>query len=126
MYQGVPHARLVLASDNAGKLEEFSALLASRGVEVVAQSAFGVPAAEENGASFIENALIKARNAARYAQLPALADDSGLAVDTLGGAPGIHSARFAGPRASSEQNMAKLLEMLGELPESDFGSEVTF
>jgi len=88
--------KIVLATANPGKLRELQAVLAGLDFEIVPQSAFGVPEAEETGLTFIENALLKARNAAFYTGLPALADDSGLAVDALGGVPGIYSARYAG------------------------------
>jgi len=86
---------IVLASNNAGKLREFRELLAPLGLEVIPQGELGVPEAEETGLSFVENAILKARNAARHTGLPAIADDSGLEVDYLGGEPGIHSARYA-------------------------------
>ncbi|MDH4325393.1 MAG: RdgB/HAM1 family non-canonical purine NTP pyrophosphatase [Betaproteobacteria bacterium] len=110
--------RLVLASANPGKLREMSALLRPLGVQVVAQSALGVAEAEEPHDSFLENALAKARHAARASGLPALADDSGLCVDALGGAPGVHSAYFAGREGGREardaRNNAKLLASLGD------------
>ncbi|MCG9051588.1 RdgB/HAM1 family non-canonical purine NTP pyrophosphatase [Laribacter hongkongensis] len=106
-------SRLVLASNNAGKLREFSALLAPLGVdEVLPQRALNVPEAEEPYGTFLENALTKARHASRLTGLPALADDSGLCVDTLGGAPGVLSARFAGEPKSDARNNAYLLERL--------------
>jgi XTP/dITP diphosphohydrolase len=108
--------RVVLASGNAGKLKEFRELLASSGFSVEAQSAFNVPEAEETGLSFIENAILKARNAARHSGLPALADDSGLEVDALDGAPGIRSARFAGDDADDARNNALLLQRLAQVP----------
>ena len=89
--------RLVIASHNPGKVREIDALLGGRGLELVSAAALGLPEPEETGASFVANAELKARAAARGAGLPALADDSGLAVAALGGAPGIHSARWAGP-----------------------------
>ena len=104
--------QLVLASGNAGKLKELSALLAPLGIEVLPQSAFNVSEAEEPHPSFVENALAKARHASRATGLPALADDSGLCVDVLGGAPGVLSARFAGEPKSDERNNALLLERL--------------
>ena len=104
--------RLVLASGNAGKLAELQALLADTGAELLPQSALGVEDIEETGLTFIENALLKARNAARVTGLPALADDSGLCVDALGGAPGLYSARYAGGHGDSLANIGKLL---GEL-----------
>ncbi|MCP5223199.1 MAG: RdgB/HAM1 family non-canonical purine NTP pyrophosphatase [Zoogloeaceae bacterium] len=103
---------IVLASGNAGKLREFAALLAPLGITVRPQSDFDVPEADEPYASFVENALGKARHAAQHTGLPALADDSGLCVDALGGAPGIHSARYAGEPKSDERNIAQLLTKL--------------
>lgn len=109
---------IVLASSNAGKVREFNQLLAGLDIEVVPQSQYGVPDAEETGLTFVENALLKARNAAQHTYLPALADDSGLEVDTLNGAPGIYSARYAGPGASDSENLAKLLDMLKGVPDA--------
>lgn len=109
---------IVLASGNPGKLREISQILAGLDLCVVPQSDFAVPEADETGHSFIENAVIKARHAARCTGLPALADDSGLEVDALEGAPGILSARYAGPGASDEQNLRKLLAMLSGVPEN--------
>lgn len=108
--------KIVLATGNPGKVREFNAVLTGLEVEIVPQSAFAVPAVEETGLSFVENALLKARNAARHTGLPALADDSGLVVDALEGAPGIYSARYAGPEADDRANIAKLLAELGETP----------
>ena len=108
--------QLVLASGNAGKLKELSALLAPLGIEVLPQSAFNVSEADEPHPSFIENAIAKARHAARATGLPALADDSGLCVDVLGGAPGVLSARFAGEPKSDARNNALLLERLADEP----------
>jgi XTP/dITP diphosphohydrolase len=107
---------VVLASSNAGKVREFNRLLAGLDFEVVPQSRFQVPDIEETGLSFVENAILKARNAANHARLPALADDSGLEVDALDGAPGIFSARYAGPGASDTENLEKLLAMLNGVP----------
>ena len=106
----------VLATSNAGKVAELSALLANAGLElrVTAQSALGVTGPPETGATFVENALLKARHAARATGLPAIADDSGLVVDALGGAPGVRSARFAGEHADDAANIAKLLQLLGQ------------
>ena len=104
--------KLVLASGNAGKLKELSSLLAPLGIEVLPQSAFHVSEAEEPHPSFVENAIAKARHAARATGLPAIADDSGLCVDALGGAPGVLSARFAGEPKSDARNNALLLERL--------------
>ena len=108
--------RVVLASGNAGKLREFSELLATSGFALLRQSDFNIDPPPETGVTFLDNALIKARNAARLAGLPAIADDSGIEVDALGGAPGVHSARFAGENASDEENLAKLLAALQGLP----------
>lgn len=108
--------RIVLASGNAGKVKEISALLKTLGVEVVPQSEFGIPEAEETGLSFVENAIIKARHAAFHTRLPAIADDSGLEVDALDGAPGVFSARYAGPDAKAADNNAKLLRALEGVP----------
>ena len=110
--------QFVLATGNAGKLKEFRELLAGSGFEVEAQSQFAVPEAEESGLSFVENAIIKARNAARHSGRPAIADDSGLEVDALDGAPGIYSARFAGANASDADNNSKLLLQLRDVPEN--------
>mgnify|MGYP001467946242 FL=1 len=107
-------AKLVIASNNPGKLREIGQILAQLGIAGLAQSAFGVPQADEPHGTFIENALAKARHAAGISGLPALADDSGLCVDALGGAPGVHSARYAGEPRSDQRNNAKLLEALGE------------
>lgn len=108
--------KIVLATGNPGKVREFNAVLTGLEVEIVPQSAFAVPEVEETGLSFVENALLKARNAAQHTGLPALADDSGLVVDALEGAPGIYSARYAGPEADDRANIAKLLAELGETP----------
>jgi XTP/dITP diphosphohydrolase len=110
-------ARVVLASNNAGKLREFAALFATAGIELIPQSEFDVPEAEEPHPTFVENALAKARHAARLTGLPALADDSGLCVRALRGAPGVHSARFAhlaGGEKSDAANNALLVERLKE------------
>jgi XTP/dITP diphosphohydrolase len=104
--------KLVIASNNPGKLREIGEILAPLGMEVIPRSAFKVPEAEEPHASFIENALAKARHAARLSGLPALADDSGICVDALGGAPGVVSAHYAGEPRSDARNNSKLLEML--------------
>ncbi len=104
--------RIVLASSNAGKLREFQQLLAAQGFEVLPQSALGVTDANEPHATFIENALAKARHASAHTGLPAFADDSGIVVDALAGEPGVHSARFAGEPRSDARNNAKLVETL--------------
>ena len=115
--------KMVLASGNAGKLRELTALfaqhLASEQIEVLPQSQFQVPEAEETGLSFIENAIIKARHAASHTGLPALADDSGLEVDALKGLPGIYSARYAGIGAGDAANNAQLLEALKAVPDAE-------
>jgi XTP/dITP diphosphohydrolase len=104
--------RIVIASGNAGKLAELRALLAPEGVEAVAQGDLGIAEAEEPHATFVENALAKARHASRSAGLPALADDSGIVVRALGGAPGVRSARFAGDPRSDARNNATLVSLL--------------
>lgn len=106
--------KIVVATGNAGKLAEFSQLLGER-FSLISQRDLQVEEAEENGLSFVENALIKARNAALQTGLPALADDSGLCVDALGGAPGIYSARYAGAGAKDADNNAKLLRDLSDI-----------
>jgi XTP/dITP diphosphohydrolase len=110
--------RIVLASSNPGKVREINQLLAGLSIEVVPQSQFGVPDIEETGLSFVENALLKARNAAQHTGLPAIADDSGIEVDALNGAPGIYSARYAGVGASDQQNLDKLLAELQDVPQN--------
>jgi XTP/dITP diphosphohydrolase len=110
--------RVVLATGNAGKLKEIREMLAGLDLEVVSQRELGIADAEETGLSFVENALLKARHAAAAAGLPAIADDSGLEVDALDGAPGVYSARYAGPQASDADNNRKLLEALRGLPPS--------
>ena len=109
--------RIVLASNNAGKVREFNQLLADSDIEVIPQSEFSVAEIEETGLTFVENALLKARNAAAHTGLPAVADDSGLEVDALQGAPGIYSARYAGAGASDQDNVQKLLDALKNVPE---------
>ncbi|MGG5214531.1 XTP/dITP diphosphatase [Rahnella variigena] len=109
--------KVVLATGNAGKVRELAHLLADFGLDVVAQTELGVESAEETGLTFIENAILKARHAAAVTGLPAVADDSGLAVDFLGGAPGIYSARYAGVDASDQQNLDKLLVSLKDVPQ---------
>jgi XTP/dITP diphosphohydrolase len=101
--------RLVIASNNAGKLREIGAILAPLAIDVVAQSAYAVPEADEPHVTFVENAIAKARHASRLTQLPALADDSGVCVDALNGAPGVYSARYAGEPRSDARNNAKLV-----------------
>ncbi len=113
---------IVLASSNAGKLREFNQLLGGLHIEVLPQSRFNVSDADETGLTFVENALLKARHAAQHTGLPALADDSGLEVDALQGAPGIYSARYAGPGASDAANLEKLLGALKDVPEQNRGA----
>ncbi len=107
---------IVLASNNMGKAREFEAILEPLGFKLHLQKEFDVPEVDENGFSFIENALLKARHAAKYAQMPALADDSGLCVDALDGAPGIYSARYCGHWGDDQANNDKLLEALKDVP----------
>ncbi|MEG3191760.1 RdgB/HAM1 family non-canonical purine NTP pyrophosphatase [Lysobacter sp. D1-1-M9] len=108
--------KLVIASGNPGKLDEFRQLLGDSGIGFVGQGELGVGDIEETGSTFIENALLKARHAARVTGLPALADDSGLCVDALGGAPGLYSARYAGLHGDAGANIAKLLDVLADVP----------
>jgi len=111
--------KLVLASGNQGKLREFSQLFADKSIQVIPQNEFDTIEAEETGLSFVENAIIKARNACKFSGLPALADDSGLEVDALQGAPGIYSARYAADdsgNTSDEANYLKLLEAMKDVP----------
>ena len=112
-------ARLVLATGNAGKLREMRAIREPWSVEVLPQSEFTAASAEETGLSFVENAILKARFAAEASGLPAIADDSGLEVDALHGAPGIYSARYAGPDADDAANNARLLRELDAIPDHE-------
>src|SRR3954471_20103551 len=114
--------RVVLASGNPGKLHEFAQLLAGKGLGPAPQSDFGIEPPPEPGTTFLENALIKARNAAERSGLPAIADDSGIEVDALDGAPGVYSARYAGQGASDEANLEKLLAALKDVPDSRRGA----
>lgn len=104
--------KIVLASSNAGKLKEIQQILSPLHFECISQASLQIEDIPETGLSFVENALLKARHAAKAAQLPAIADDSGLCVDALEGQPGIYSARFAGENATSEENIQKLLELM--------------
>jgi len=122
MQQLIPEAGIVLASNNAGKVREISQLLAPAGISVRPQSELGIDETEETGLSFVENAILKARHAARAAGLAAIADDSGLEVDALDGAPGIYSARYAGPGADDRANCDKLLAALDGVPEAERGA----
>lgn len=114
--------RLVLASNNAGKLEEFRGLLAEWNYDVRAQAELGVADADETGLTFVENALLKARHACRATGLPALADDSGICVDALDGAPGLYSARYAGGHGDADRNIDKLLQELAGVPDERRGA----
>jgi XTP/dITP diphosphohydrolase len=114
--------RVVLATGNKGKVKEFGELLTERRIQVVPQSDFAVPDVDETGLTFVENAILKARNAAAHTGLPAIADDSGLEVDHLNGAPGIYSARYAGPAGDSAANNARLLQALAGVPEDRRGA----
>ena len=109
--------KLVLASSNHGKLEELRGLLSGNGIELIAQSDLGVDDADETGTTFVENALLKARHATRITGLPALADDSGICVDALDGAPGLYSARYAGEHGNASRNIDRLLEALAGMPD---------
>jgi XTP/dITP diphosphohydrolase len=108
--------RVVLASGNSGKLRELASLLAPFGFDLVAQSTLGVETPPETGKTFAENALLKARYAAAATKLPALADDSGIEVDALGGRPGIYSARYAGEGATDQANLSKMLDEMRDVP----------
>ena len=112
----------VIASSNAGKLREFREMLGDSGIEFVTQGELGIGDADETGLTFVENALLKARKAARETGMPALGDDSGLCVDALGGAPGLYSARFAGVHGDAGANIDKLLDALHNVPEAQRGA----
>lgn len=116
--------KVVLATGNPGKARELDTMLAGLGLEIVPQSTLGVSEAAETGLTFIENAILKARNAAQHTKLPAIADDSGLEVDALGGAPGILSARYAGEKAGDQANLEKLLQEMKDVP--DIGRSARF
>jgi len=111
--------QIVLASSNQGKLREINEILVDSDIEIIPQSEFNVSDVEETGRSFVENALIKARHASAQSGLPAIADDSGFAIDALQGRPGIYSARYAGEGASDEENLWKLIKEIEALPEND-------
>jgi len=111
--------KIVLASNNKGKLREFNDMFSSMSINVLPQSEFDIEEVEESGLSFVENAILKARNAALHSGLPAIADDSGIEVDALQGAPGIYSARFAGVGASDAENVEKLLRDLNGVPTAE-------
>ena len=108
--------KIVLASSNAGKIKELNDMLAKLDMQIIPQQELGIEDVEETGLCFVENAILKARNAALMSGMPAIADDSGLEVDFLNGAPGIYSARFAGPDANTASNNKKLLDALGDAP----------
>lgn len=110
--------KIVLASNNPGKVREFNQLLSGQEIEVIPQSEFGVVEVEETGLTFVENAILKARNAALHTGLAAIADDSGIEVDALNGKPGIYSARYAGVNATDQENLEKLLTALAEQPDA--------
>ncbi|MFL1453883.1 RdgB/HAM1 family non-canonical purine NTP pyrophosphatase [Marinobacter sp. GN3S48] len=117
------NTQLVIASNNKGKIAELTSLLSPLGVQPVAQGELGVSEAEEPAVTFVENAILKARHAARETGLPALADDSGLAVDALGGAPGVRSARYAGENASDADNVRALLDAMSSVPDDQRGAQ---
>lgn len=117
-----PDHRLVLASNNQGKLTELAELLSPLGLTPVSQGSLGVGEAEEPAVTFVENAILKARHAARQTGLPALADDSGIAVDALHGAPGVRSARYAGDGASDQENLQALLTAMKTIPDGQRGA----
>lgn len=108
--------QFVLATGNKGKVKELAHMLSSLDVEVLPQSKFDVTEVAETGTTFVENAIIKARHAAKQTGLPAIADDSGLAVDALGGAPGVYSARYSGDQATDQSNITKLLNVMTDIP----------
>jgi len=118
----LPPQKIVMASGNAGKLVEIRRLLEGLAVEVIAQSELGVSDADETGTTFAENSLLKARHAADATGLPAIADDSGIAVDALGGRPGVYSARYAGEDATDDENLDKLLEEVANVSDDNRGA----
>jgi XTP/dITP diphosphohydrolase len=115
--------KVVLATGNQGKVKEMADVLAQFGFEVVAQSEFGIESPEETGLTFVENAILKARHAAKISGLPAIADDSGLAVTALGGAPGLYSARYAGEEGNDPKNRTKLLVDMATIPTAERGAK---
>ncbi|WP_299077399.1 XTP/dITP diphosphatase [uncultured Paraglaciecola sp.] len=108
--------KVVLATGNKGKVKELASMLSTLGIEVVPQSEFAVSGVAETGTTFVENAIIKARHAAKHTGLPAIADDSGLAVAALGGEPGVYSARYSGEQATDQSNITKLLDVMDNIP----------
>jgi XTP/dITP diphosphohydrolase len=111
--------RVVLASSNPGKIREIADLFSDLGIAVIPQSDFDIESPPETGLTFVQNALLKARHAAQHTGLPAMADDSGIVVDALDGKPGVYSARYAGVKATSEQNVDKLLDEMSEIADED-------
>ena len=111
--------RIVLASSNPGKIREIARLFSDLDIVVIPQSDFDIESPPETGQTFVENALLKARHAAQHTGLPAMADDSGIAVDVLDGKPGVYSARYAGPKATSEKNIDKLLDEMSEIADEN-------
>jgi XTP/dITP diphosphohydrolase len=109
--------KVVLATGNKGKVKELARMLSDLGIEILPQSEFDVTEVAETGSTFVENAIIKARHAAKQTGLPAIADDSGLAVDALGGAPGVYSARYSGDQATDQSNIVKLLDAMADIPQ---------
>lgn len=114
--------KIVMASGNAGKLREIARILGDMKIDIVPQSEYGIEDADETGTTFVENALIKARHAVAATGLPAIADDSGLAVDALGGQPGVYSSRYSGPGATDQTNIDKLLDALDGVPDEERGA----
>lgn len=110
---------IVLATSNSGKVKEFRKILNNSNINLVLQSEYNVPPVEETGTTFVENAIIKARNASKYTGLPAIADDSGLSVDCLNGQPGIYSARYSGEHATAQENNNKLIEEINKYPDKE-------
>ena len=122
MSKNIENGKIVLASGNSGKLREIQAVLDQQRFQLIKQSEFNVPNVPETGTTFIENAIIKARHAAQLTGLPALADDSGIEVDALQGAPGVFSARYAGEHGADEANNTKLLNEMKNVAEEDRGA----
>lgn len=114
--------RIVLASSNQGKVREIADLFADLGITIIPQSELGIDSPPETGVTFVDNALLKARHAAQHSGLPAMADDSGIAVDALNGEPGVYSARYAGDDATDEQNLDKLLHKMTKVTDEDRGA----
>ncbi len=114
--------KIVLASGNAGKIREIAELFSELEIEIAAQGDLGIESPEETGKTFVENALLKARYAADMSGLPAVADDSGISVDALGGLPGVRSARYAGENASDDENLDLLLREMADVPDDDRGA----